>query len=99
MLLQVQPLTEWRTFCASAALPTLRLLAHPSAERGTRNAERGDVVIAVGPEGGFTDEEVAQALTAGWRIVSLGPRILRIETAALALAAVWALPLSPLTPE
>jgi 16S rRNA (uracil1498-N3)-methyltransferase len=87
VLLQVQPLTEWKTFCASSTLPASRLLAHPSAEDGLRNANRSDVVFAVGPEGGFTEEEVALALANGWQTVSLGPRILRIETAALALAA------------
>jgi 16S rRNA (uracil1498-N3)-methyltransferase len=45
------------------------------------------VVFAVGPEGGFTDEEVATARDLGWRAVNLGPRILRVETAALVLAA------------
>ena len=46
----------------------------------------GDVAIAVGPEGGFTDEEVAAARDAGWQTVALGPRILRVETAAIALS-------------
>jgi 16S rRNA (uracil1498-N3)-methyltransferase len=45
------------------------------------------VLLAVGPEGGFTDEEVALAMAAGWRTVHLGPRILRVETAALLLVA------------
>ena len=45
------------------------------------------VVIAVGPEGGFTDVEVELARQRGWSIVDLGPRALRIETAALALVA------------
>ena len=45
--------------------------------------------IAVGPEGGFTDAERAAAATGGWRFVSLGPRLLRVETAALAMAS-WA---------
>jgi 16S rRNA (uracil1498-N3)-methyltransferase len=40
----------------------------------------------VGPEGGFTDAEVRAAQDAGWQTVGLGPRILRIETAALVLA-------------
>ena len=52
-------------------------------------AGRAALTIAIGPEGGFTDEEVASALAANWQKVSLGERILRIETAALALAA-WA---------
>jgi 16S rRNA (uracil1498-N3)-methyltransferase len=50
------------------------------------------VVAAAGPEGGFTDEEVERAQEAGWRVVGLGPRILRVETAALALAAALGLP-------
>ena len=45
------------------------------------------VLLAIGPEGGFVDEEVALAVAAGWHTVDLGPRILRVETAALLLAA------------
>ena len=41
------------------------------------------ITIAVGPEGGFADEEVAAARTAGFRVMGLGPRVLRTETAAL----------------
>src|SRR5204863_10151355 len=67
VLLEVRPLTDWAAFCASPALPAARLLAHPGAELGTRNAERADVAFAVGPEGGFTEEEVAPAVAAGWR--------------------------------
>ena len=43
--------------------------------------------IAVGPEGGFSDEEVNQAVAAGWQIAAIGSRVLRIETAAVAAAA------------
>jgi len=41
----------------------------------------------VGPPGGFEDRELNQAKDAGFRLVSLGPRILRTETAALAAVA------------
>lgn len=49
--------------------------------------------IVIGPEGGFTDAEIAEARAAGARTVTLGPNILRTETAgivaaALALAAI-----------
>ncbi len=44
------------------------------------------VYAAVGPEGGFSADEIEVALAAGWRLVSLGGRILRIETAAMTLA-------------
>lgn len=41
------------------------------------------VLIAVGPEGGFTEQEIKQAEEAGFASVSLGARILRTETAAM----------------
>jgi 16S rRNA (uracil1498-N3)-methyltransferase len=44
-----------------------------------------EVFLAVGPEGGFTKDEVDLAAKAGWHIADLGPRILRIETAAILL--------------
>lgn len=40
--------------------------------------------LLIGPEGGITQDEIIAARRAGWQIVSLGPRILRAETAALA---------------
>jgi 16S rRNA (uracil1498-N3)-methyltransferase len=44
--------------------------------------------LVIGPEGGFTPEEVAAAERAGVQIAGLGPRILRSETVAVAAAAV-----------
>ncbi len=41
----------------------------------------------VGPAGGFTEREIALAVEAGFRPVSLGPHILRVETAAITLVA------------
>jgi len=49
--------------------------------------ESGDAVVAIGPEGGFSDEETAAAAQLQWKIVDMGSRILRIETAAFAFAA------------
>jgi 16S rRNA (uracil1498-N3)-methyltransferase len=46
------------------------------------------VALAVGPEGGLSASEVAQAEVAGWAIAGLGPRILRVETASVAAIAV-----------
>jgi 16S rRNA (uracil1498-N3)-methyltransferase len=45
----------------------------------------GMVTALVGSEGGWTDEEIAQALDAGWSVVTLGGRTLRAETAAIAV--------------
>jgi 16S rRNA (uracil1498-N3)-methyltransferase len=46
------------------------------------------VALLVGPEGGWTEQERAAFLAAGWTAVSLGPLILRAETAAMAAVAV-----------
>ena len=45
-----------------------------------------DVLALVGPEGGWADDEIDQASAAGWKIVTLGGRILRAETAAIVVA-------------
>jgi len=44
--------------------------------------------LAVGPEGGFSEAELAHAVEAGWCTVQLGPRILRTETAGLVAASI-----------
>jgi 16S rRNA (uracil1498-N3)-methyltransferase len=54
--------------------------------RSTENP--GRVIAVIGPEGGFSEEEVSFARSAGFLSVSLGARILRAETAAIALAVV-----------
>jgi 16S rRNA (uracil1498-N3)-methyltransferase len=45
------------------------------------------IVALVGSEGGWTDDEIAQAREAEWRVVTLGGRTLRAETAAIAVVA------------
>lgn len=57
-----------------------------SAERTSRI--KGALLI-IGPEGGFTQEEVDLALKAGALTTSLGPQILRVETAAIAALTIW----------
>lgn len=71
-----------------AARPAASFLMHPSGEALHNDSilPAKEVLAIIGPEGGFTDEEVAEAAEHGCQIVSLGPRILRVETAALAMA-------------
>ncbi len=50
--------------------------------------DRDAIGVLAGPEGGWTEEERTQAMEAGWTPVSLGPRVLRAETAWLAALAI-----------
>ena len=56
------------------------------------------IAALIGPEGGFSDDEASQAIDQGWRPVSLGQRILRMETAAISLAALILYELGELKP-
>ncbi len=90
---------------AHATLEPARWIAHPPQTLPENCAPRPNesfmesliqlertrpIVFAVGPEGGFTEEEIDLAVAAGWRRVELGRRILRVETAAIALMAIAA---------
>ncbi len=60
----------------------LRLVLHPATDDSWRQAEAVDsAALLIGPEGGLTDVEVAAAQHAGFQPLTLGPRILRTETA------------------
>ena len=48
----------------------------------------GEILLAIGPEGGWTEDELQLFQTAGWISASLGPTILRAETAAIAATAI-----------
>jgi len=66
------------------------VIAHPGGKPLTADivpAAAREVIVLVGPEGGFTEQELSAAEHAGCVRVSLGPHILRVETAAIALAA------------
>ncbi len=91
VLMRIEPPCEWRTYLRGERLPERRLLAHPGGEPLRIYEQPGDVVVAIGPEGGYSADEVAAARDSGWKTIDLGPRILRVETAAVAFAACLAL--------
>ena len=72
----------WEEERALGLRTVLREELPSSARRG-----RGTVSLFVGPEGGFTPEEVESARARGAQIVSLGSRVLRSETAGVAVVA------------
>jgi 16S rRNA (uracil1498-N3)-methyltransferase len=57
---------------------------HPSLATTIAPLPAQDVILLIGPEGGFTPEEMDLAIKAGFQAVSLGKRILRTETAGIA---------------
>jgi 16S rRNA (uracil1498-N3)-methyltransferase len=89
-LMQIAEPSDWPNFLQDAADVPCRLLAHPATGQACPPHAGEKTVLAVGPEGGFTDDEASLAIASGWRPVDLGPRILRVETAALAMAAIVA---------
>jgi 16S rRNA (uracil1498-N3)-methyltransferase len=48
----------------------------------------GPVALAIGPEGGWTEDEINSFQKSGWQPASLGETILRAETAAIAATAI-----------
>lgn len=86
-VLPLLPLRDWLQQPAAAG--ELRLSLAPEAAAGLRQLDRpaGRVTVLAGPEGGLTAAELDAAAAAGFRSLRLGPRVLRTETAAVALLA------------
>lgn len=92
-LMEIEAPVEWADLLAREATLRPCFVSQPAGEPVsgvTAFAGTPAPLVAIGPEGGFTEDEIQQGLAAGARLVSLGPRILRIETAAIAVAALRA---------
>ena len=63
---------------------TTGLVAHPGDHPPCPRSATGPILLAIGPEGGFIPYEVEKLQASGCAVVSLGPRILRVENARLA---------------
>ncbi|PIE63159.1 MAG: 16S rRNA (uracil(1498)-N(3))-methyltransferase [Desulfobacter postgatei] len=64
-----------------------RILAHPKAQSLCPSGLNSDTVLVIGPEGGFIDLEVQTLVDKGFEPMTMGKRILRVETAVTALVA------------
>lgn len=67
-----------------------RLILNPQGVTSWRNYHKigGDIALLIGPEGGLSEEEIRYAHARGFESMTLGPRILRTETAAIAAVSV-----------
>lgn len=67
-----------------------KLILEPGSNQNFKSLEKpgNEIYILIGPEGGFTDEEIGQAIGNDYTPISLGPRILRTETAGPACIAI-----------
>lgn len=80
---------EYRAWLTGNHRHNSRLLLAPEAQQslGAMQPPGDSILLLVGPEGGISAEETTLATAAGFKPVRLGPRILRTETAALAMLA------------
>lgn len=91
-LMEIAEPADWNEFAVAVPREVARFIAHPGEPANERDGAASEIVAAIGPEGGFTEQEVELARAAEWKTLPLGPRILRVETAALACAARWLIP-------
>ena len=82
------PLRDW--FGGARDRDATELILHPHAATSLSDFEspQTKLCLLIGPEGGFSEREYEDAGVAGFKPVSLGPRILRTETAAVAALSV-----------
>ena len=88
-LMSVHPLSDALRAAASAELKLMLYEGYAAwtLTEGFGSFKPRSVALMIGPEGGFSPEEVEEAQNAGFLPVNLGPRILRTETAAIVAAA------------
>ncbi|HEX7707955.1 MAG TPA: RsmE family RNA methyltransferase [Thermoanaerobaculia bacterium] len=77
-------------FTDVVARPGLRFLFEAGVEESTEPVVGQEITLLIGPEGGWSDEELSRARESGACFRQLGPRRLRAETAAIAATAIVA---------
>ena len=89
---QLHPLLPVGEFFEQLPDTVFRLIAHckhhdmPLLSEALKNASANEILVLVGPEGGFSEDEIYQAVQSGFKEVSLSTNRLRTETAAMVAA-------------
>ncbi len=90
----LQPINSIEEFCSNNEKYDIKLIFQES-ENSLRFSDlereytpKGKVALLIGPEGGWTENEIKTAIEHGFQSVSLGPRILRAETAPIAVLSI-----------
>jgi 16S rRNA (uracil1498-N3)-methyltransferase len=97
VLASVEPIQSFESYLQKPKKAKLKLLLSPDTDKSLYSVlieeAPQDVILMIGPEGGHSPEEEAQAKAAGYQIVSLGDRVLRTETAGIvaitAVHSIW----------
>ncbi len=76
-----QNLDDWLESCTADCKLTLAPSSHTTLKQ--LDKPTGDIAVLIGPEGGLSDQEIEATTQHGFTGISLGPRILRTETAGL----------------
>lgn len=85
ILNKIQTLHDWAPSLSSS----LKLMCHPESHTRFKELKiENEVSILIGPEGGFSEDEIELAKTAQFHLMQLGPRILRTETAGLTIISI-----------
>lgn len=91
-LMAIDAVTSFPDVLRTLDRESLSLIAHPSGQTlekilAANRPDHTQELVFIGPEGGFSEQEIEEALGFGVHSISLGSNILRMETAAIAIAA------------
>jgi 16S rRNA (uracil1498-N3)-methyltransferase len=83
----LQPLEDFHSYITKAHSTQIKILLSPNGHSPLIDFVSGlipqDMLLAIGPEGGFSPAEESLAKANGYQILSLGKRVLRTETAGI----------------
>jgi len=96
VLMQIASPADFKDLVEADMGTCKKFVAHPTDHQPNELAEVGQTeaakyLVAIGPEGGFSQEEIDVAISNDWQTVRLGPTIMRVETAAVVAAALFGL--------